>query len=266
MKRSQWFACVGLAVLTACGNGWGRYTLVDTVQKTLPLSRDGTVSVETTNGGIDACAWDRDSVAVAAEIEIRADSRREAERIRERVRLTIESVSTGVNAYAEIPRDRGNGGFWDWVFGRNGQVSVRFSLSAPTTARLNLESVNGTVAVSDILGDLNLQTTNGKIDIRGGSGTIRARTTNGNIAAEKPAVGEQSRIALRTTNGSVRILLPADARADLRASTVNGSIRTDFPLQVEGQITGKRIRGRIGDGGGVLNLETVNGSIRIEKE
>ncbi len=64
--------------------------------------------------------------------------------------------------------------------------------------------------------------------------------------------------------GSVSLALPEGTNADLHARTVNGSIRTDFPLTVRGKI-GKRVEGKLGEGGFKMNLSTVNGSIRILK-
>ena len=66
-----------------------------------------------------------------------------------------------------------------------------------------------------------------------------------------------------TVNGGIDLTLPADLGADLEARTVNGSITSDFPVSVTGRINPRRLTGRIGSGGRRLDLETVNGSIRV---
>ena len=46
---------------------------------------------------------------------------------------------------------------------------------------------------------------------------------------------------------------------------MNGDIETDFPLTVTGKFGRRRIEGSIGGGGPVLEMETVNGAIKLEK-
>jgi DUF4097 and DUF4098 domain-containing protein YvlB len=42
-------------------------------------------------------------------------------------------------------------------------------------------------------------------------------------------------------------------------------METDFPLTIQGRFSNRSMTGTIGDGGRDLNLETVNGSIRLKK-
>ena len=53
--------------------------------------------------------------------------------------------------------------------------------------------------------------------------------------------------------------------ADLEVSTVNGSIDTAFPITVTGRLSRRRLRGRIGDGGALISVRTVNGSIQLRR-
>ncbi len=65
-----------------------------------------------------------------------------------------------------------------------------------------------------------------------------------------------------TVNGDIDATAlegPADVE------TVNGSITTDFPIQVQGHMTPRSLRGQIGSGGRELHVETVNGSVRIRR-
>jgi len=72
-------------------------------------------------------------------------------------------------------------------------------------------------------------------------------------------------LRFNTVNGSVTVLLPAGANADVEAATVNGSLESDFPLTIQGRFSNRRMRGTIGDGGHLLKLETVNGSVTIRR-
>ena len=44
---------------------------------------------------------------------------------------------------------------------------------------------------------------------------------------------------------------------------MNGGITTDFPLQVQGKFMGKRIEGKLGNGGTRIEISNVNGAVRI---
>ena len=53
-------------------------------------------------------------------------------------------------------------------------------------------------------------------------------------------------------------------KANLKASTVNGKINTDFPVTVKGLIS-TSVDGAINGGGRLIQLKTVNGSIRLKE-
>lgn len=72
-------------------------------------------------------------------------------------------------------------------------------------------------------------------------------------------------IELKGINGSITVELPADVSTEVRASTVNGGIDSDFPLSVKGRWGPKQAHGTLGSGGRTLELETVNGAIRLVK-
>ena len=58
--------------------------------------------------------------------------------------------------------------------------------------------------------------------------------------------------------------LPADADVQVSADTLNGGISAgDFGLEVEKGFVGSDLNGSIGNGSARLNLDTVNGAIKI---
>ena len=72
-------------------------------------------------------------------------------------------------------------------------------------------------------------------------------------------------MAFSSVNGRVTVTLPANASADVRASTVNGDIETDFPLTVTGRFGPRNMRGTIGSGGPLLTLSSVNGGVALKR-
>lgn len=235
-------------------------------RKSVHFRPGGEVRVNNTNGQISVKPWDRDSVEVYAEIEVRAGNRGDAEAFMKRVEILIDRHSDRLLVEAEYPKAMGGDGLWDWIFGRKPQVKVQFWLRVPSRTDLQLQSVNGGVHVQDVEGRASLRTTNGSVEADGMEGSVDARTVNGRIEVGLSHVDVDEEMSFHTTNGSIRLYLPEDIQADIEASTTNGSISTDFPLEVRGKFNRKRVRGRINGGGGFIDLHTVNGRIQISEE
>ena len=70
---------------------------------------------------------------------------------------------------------------------------------------------------------------------------------------------------VETTNGGVRMELPANYNAELHTETHNGGIDIDFPVTVRGRLSDmrRRIDTTIGSGGAPLRVRTVNGGVSI---
>jgi DUF4097 and DUF4098 domain-containing protein YvlB len=154
-------------------------------------------------------------------------------------------------------------GFFDRVFGRSTNASVRYQLKVPRRAELTVRTVNGNVTTAGSQGGQKLRAINGRIEVESAARRVDAHTTNGSISVEIRDDPEPE-IELGTTNGSITLKLPADASGSIEARTVNGSVKTDVPVTLLGSASRKRIRGDFngGDGGRVV-LRTTNGSIRI---
>jgi DUF4097 and DUF4098 domain-containing protein YvlB len=107
-------------------------------------------------------------------------------------------------------------------------------------------------------------TVNGGINVST-SGLAKANTVNGSIKASMGRADWTGDLDFETVNGSITVEMPADVGARVKASTVNGGMETDFPLTIQGKFSNRKMEGTIGGGGRDLNLETVNGSIRLKK-
>ncbi len=141
-------------------------------------------------------------------------------------------------------------------------VQVDFTVRVPAGVVFEGHTVNGGVEAVDLAGPVTLGTVNGGVRLETDAGNARASTVNGSITAVVRSTGSRS-LRFRTVNGGITVSLPRGLNADFEARTVNGSISTDFPIQVVGRMNPRRLSGRIGQGGRSLELETVNGSIRL---
>jgi DUF4097 and DUF4098 domain-containing protein YvlB len=143
-------------------------------------------------------------------------------------------------------------------------VNVDFTVRVPAGVIFNGETVNGDVDAQGLKGDAHVSTVNGSVDVST-SGLAEASTVNGSIRAAMGRADWSDEMRFSTVNGGITITLPSDVSTEVRAETVNGDMESDFPLTVTGKFGPRRLRGTIGRGGRELNLETVNGSIRILK-
>jgi hypothetical protein len=147
--------------------------------------------------------------------------------------------------------------------GRDNDVSVEFTVRVPSYARVEANTVNGSIRIAEVAGSVRARTVNGGIEARSTKGHVVANTVNGSITVSGHV--DASGVEYTTVNGSITIELPANANANVDLSTVNGRIATEFPITFDGTIDPRRIRAAIGAGGPTLRARTTNGSVRLKK-
>lgn len=146
----------------------------------------------------------------------------------------------------------------------NNDVKVEWTVRLPDGVNLSAHSVNGDVTVRDVTGEVYASTVNGDVDVST-RGVAEASTVNGSIRAALGRADWTGTMRFHTVNGGITLEVPGNLAADIEAKTVNGSIDTDFPITVRGRFGSRTLRGTIGAGGRDLEIETVNGSIRLRK-
>lgn len=211
------------------------------------------VAIETgPNGGIVVTGWDRDSVHVRAVVQARAHTEGDAAGLLREVRVGVESNRVS----ADGPRT-GSGESW----------SVSVEVFVPLRTDLTAETVNGPVAVEDVTGRLDLSTTNGPLTLSGLGGIVRARTTNGPLTVSLAGVRwDGEGLDAETSNGPVRLSIPADYSARLETGTVNGPMSIDFPVVMQGRISMRRITTNLGQGGAPIRAVTTNGPVVVARQ
>ncbi len=222
-------------------------------EQTYALSADGRIRVENVNGDIKVEAWDRNEVAVRY---VKSGGNQEE---LDRVEVTIDANSDSLSIDTEYKKRKSS-----WHHGNNG--SVDFSLMVPTNARLNnVSSVNGSLDIRGVAGGIESSTVNGRIEVRDVSADLDLETVNGTIEAWFKNLAGDQRVSLETVNGRIIVWLPENADVAIDAETVHGGISNDFGLKVDKGFVGRDLNGKLGSGNARLDLETVNGSIKIKK-
>lgn len=237
-----------------CSHRWGgddREHFCDVRDVTVPATRSLDIDGDR-NGSVTVHGWDRNDVRVVSMIDASAEDRSEAERLGREVRVQ----TSGGRIHADTPDE----------LHRRESVSVSYEVWLPRATDLDLEAENGGISVDNVSSNVRLETTNGGVHLRDVGGDIHGGTTNGGVTVELSGDhwnGEG--LDLRTTNGGVRLALPANYSARLTTGTVNGGMNVDFPITVQGRIS-REITADIGRGGAPIRVVTTNGGVTIRKE
>lgn len=246
--------CLALLMLLAPVAAQADVTAVEEFE--YELSPGGRLSVENVNGDITIKAGTGNTV------QITAHKKANDKEYLEGLEIQISAEEDRIRIRTEHP-DR-NGG---WFGFNSGSGSVSYEIFAPADTQLDsIDTVNGEIEIEGIAGDVNADTTNGGINVTGLRGSFRGDTVNGSIDANFEKLGGNQRVIADTVNGRITLRLPANASAEIDASTVNGGIDADdFGLAVEKGFLGRDLEGEIGGGEARINLGTVNGRIRISR-
>jgi hypothetical protein len=140
---------------------------------------------------------------------------------------------------------------------------VEYHVKAPVTIRVRARTLRGPITLSRLKGRIVASTSDGAITGEEIGGGIEARAINENVTFNLVAIGSDP-IDLRTTNGDVGVVLPADAAGTLLATTVSGAISvTGLKFLAVGEQTKRRVRGDLNGGGVRIELNAVRGNITV---
>ena len=218
------------------------------------------VWIRNTNGPVAVVQGTGDMLEVTAEKSWRHSDPASVEL----VPVTSERGVTICALWSARERRCSSGGDYKLSHVRKNDVAVRFTVHLPRGVKVDVSTVNGTVAIEGAAAPVAATTVNGRIVVHTTVGPVTASTVNGSIEAAMDAL-TGGNIELSTVNGSVTAVLPSKLNAVVDAATINGRVETDFPLQVTGKISPRHVRGTIGTGGMTLKLNTVNGSVMIRR-
>jgi hypothetical protein len=241
----------------ATGGESGEQQVTEEFHQTYPLSATGRVNLANINGGVKIKVWDRAAIQVDA---IKKAYRRER---LEEAKIDVIATEENVRIKTDYPDEslnfRGDERRYD------NPATVEYALTVPRKAILeSIELINGSVDIDGVEGNVKASSINGSVTAHGLMGEARLSTVNGPLQAVFTQLDESKPISLGSVNGSVTIIIPSDANAAVRASTVHGMINNDFGIQVKhGEYVGHNLDGQIGSGGAKIKLTNVNGGIRI---
>lgn len=217
----------------------------------------GQVEVLGVNGSIRAEGYDGSEVVVEAV----KSGRKQAP---ETVRIDIVEHSGGVTVCAVYPGEDNvcapGGGKMNV---KNNDVQVEFTVRIPASLDFVGRTVNGSVRGEALPGDARVATVNGEVAVEA-AGWVAAKTVNGGIDVAMGSDPEGD-LELATVNGDIRVRLPEGFDAAVDARWLNGGIDSEFPVELMGRPRARRATAMLGSGGPDLDIETVNGTIRLSR-
>lgn len=157
-------------------------------------------------------------------------------------------------------------------------------VAQPVSGNIRISTGNGNIQASGLRGQVYLHSGDGRIDSSGMEGTLDVNTGDGHITisgrfdALQAQTGDGSIDAsaasgskisgdwvLHSGDGRITLHVPSDLNANLDAHTGDGSISWDLPITFTGTVNRSSVRGKIGQGGGLLRISSGDGSIHLEK-
>lgn len=240
-----------VAFLIASGTSFASVTEEETF--TFTLDSGGRFSLSNVNGSVTVTGTQGNQVEIIA--TKKADNRDDLENIE----IEISDSSDEIVVETEI----GKSSRW-FSFG-SGSGEVRYEVTVPSNVVLDsIDTVNGDVNISGVTGKVIAESVNGDVDVLDLADDAILSTVNGSIDAGCKKLEGRQNVKAETVNGRVTITLPSDADVKVSADTLNGSINArDFNLETDKGFVGSDLNGEIGDGSARLNIDTVNGSVKI---
>jgi DUF4097 and DUF4098 domain-containing protein YvlB len=220
-----------------------------------PLNDGGLFSISNVNGSITITGGSGDMVEIVA--TKKADNQKELDNIEINISHSADEIV--------VETELGESGKW-FSWGNN-SGHVTYEVTVPKNTELDsVDTVNGGVIISGVSNNVVAESVNGGVEVEDLTGDTDLSTVNGSIDATFATLGGDQRVKAETVNGRVTINLPADADVKISADTLNGGINArDFDLEADKGFVGSDLNASIGDGSARLNIDTVNGSIKIRK-
>lgn len=251
----------------------------ETIQKSFVLPADAHKSLDIDNvwGSIEVVGGSGNQVQVTVSKTIRARSDDALQRARKEVTLDITQKAGDLKLYVNGPFRCNCDDCRNSRDERDYIVQIDFKVQVPEQIDLQARTVNDAhVRISNITGDFLVRNVNGRIDMDSIAGSGSARTVNGPVIVSFRQ-NPRAKSEFRTINGNVELHFQPGLAAGFRLKTFNGGIYTDFPVTalplrpVSEERHGAKVVFRadrmtgvqIGTGGPEIQIENLNGDIRI---
>jgi len=142
---------------------------------------------------------------------------------------------------------------------------VIITIHLPADCEVQARVVTGKLSITGINAPVTARVTTGELALTEIGGPIYAKCTTGRLHYDGILVDASHRF--ETTTGQISLCLPKEPNAHLDASTITGQVFCDFPLtqsQNVRHLTGGKLRGTLGSGGGTIKAKVTTGSFQLK--
>ena len=264
---------VALAFLAACGGvSGGNYTIntnpgnwpwfwPDTAKyivdgsfsENVPVAGHSIIHVDAVNGEIVITGEPgATSVTVTAEMRVGSNaSRQHAQEGLDQLRVLVADLPDEIFVQTLQPKN---------LDGR--QYVVNYTITVPSDLAVDVTQVNGHVSVSSIESSLFVEVENGNVYLSDIFGVATVSVENGSIdgTVTLPPGGD---IMISTGIGDIDLRIPTSTSAELSALVGFGAITWDNLDLLNAVHTNRSLTGTLGDGTGLIDLDTRNGNIDV---
>jgi hypothetical protein len=254
---------LGLSVALVLGCASLGIAETKSIDRTLPLSATGTVTLDAHNGSIQVRTWDRPEVEIHVRIDwigVSASSYR--------FRATTVDIDGSPDRVSIRWNPPDRYGWSLWSLFEDGWVGpdVHYNVTAPRNARVEIRSHNAETDIRDANGAVRIGTHNGSVRAANLAGPLDLGMHNGWARVDFASFSHDSRIV--THNGAVELSLPAASKFNFNSQGHHVRVDSDFPLASQASYFDQRrsSSGSINGGGPGLQFITHNGSVRLRSK
>ncbi len=126
-----------------------------------------------------------------------------------------------------------------------------------------LETISGSIR-TDRAHNLWANSTSGQIDFAFGGQTLEARSISGSVQGDIQSIEKGGSVNISTISGAVSLDAFAGLDAGLNLRSLSGHVSCDFPVTISSQ-KNNSLEGKIGGGSIPITINSVSGSISIDK-
>jgi DUF4097 and DUF4098 domain-containing protein YvlB len=132
---------------------------------------------------------------------------------------------------------------------------------------VKVEGVDGDITLTDVVGDLTVETTDGDITLDNvDAANVDVSTVDGDVQYTG-TIKDGGRYGFSAHSGDIALAVPAGLNATVSVATFDGSFEADpaFKVQVTNVRPGRRFSFTLGSGSARVELESFDGTIRLER-
>jgi len=187
----------------------------------------------------------------------------------DQVKAEVQETSRGVVIcvlYEDVDSHCDDNGFHTRSRGRSrwNDADMLLEVAVPSNVNVSASSVSGDVTINGAQGDLSVSTVSGDVKIDHAKvQRFDASSVSGDIELQIDAFIGRGDMSFHTVSGDITADLPKAFDADLTLSTVSGDLNSDYALTLDGRMSRRNVRARIGAGGRRLDIQTVSGDVRL---